>query len=203
MSQSWTDNTYQSDHVSGTDLQNMENNFGCLKTMFSGSSAPSGTVAGMPWYDTNKNLLKIRNNANDAWYGAFQWEPAGGGEPTTLFWIYSNSAIEGWVIDSSLTDRVLALKGGSQAYNVNGGNVGGTWQLPDHTLTTAEIPPHSHSIAIGWAYSAWVYLSGVHVLLGGVVLTGATGGGGAHNHGNTWRPYAAVGTLQYLDFPSV
>lgn len=33
----------------------------------SGSSAPSTTYANMMWYDTTNNILKMRNEANDAW----------------------------------------------------------------------------------------------------------------------------------------
>jgi len=63
MSQNWADNVYQSDHEGATDLQNMENNFACLKSMFSGASAPSNPVAGMPWFDTAQ---KVQSSATKA-----------------------------------------------------------------------------------------------------------------------------------------
>jgi len=66
-SQTWTDNTYQSDHTAATDLQAIENNFAALKTNFSGTSAPSGPSGLMWWADTANNLLKLRDEANNAW----------------------------------------------------------------------------------------------------------------------------------------
>lgn len=67
MAQNFTDDCFAGSHVGQTDLQNMENNFACLKSSFSGSSAPSNPVAGMFWYDTSAHILKLRNEANNAW----------------------------------------------------------------------------------------------------------------------------------------
>lgn len=67
MSQTYTDDCFASGHVAQTDMQNIENNFAALKSTFSGGSAPSNLVAGMWWYDTSANILKLRNEANDAW----------------------------------------------------------------------------------------------------------------------------------------
>lgn len=38
-----------------------------LVSLNSGATAPSATFANMPWYDTANNILKIRNEDNDAW----------------------------------------------------------------------------------------------------------------------------------------
>lgn len=73
MAQNWTDNVYQSDHVIATDMQNVENNFAAIKSCFSGASAPSNTVAGMWWYDTSNNILKIRNEANSDWLNVYDF----------------------------------------------------------------------------------------------------------------------------------
>lgn len=67
MAQNFTDDCFDASHVGQTDLGNIENNFACLKSSFSGTSAPSNPVAGMLWYDTTNNLLKLRNAANNAW----------------------------------------------------------------------------------------------------------------------------------------
>jgi len=57
-------------------------------------------------------------------------------------WFYQNTAPTGWVIDSTPADAILAVKGGSAAYNVNGGMAAGTWTHPTHTHTG---PSHTHT----------------------------------------------------------
>ncbi|MGA2823648.1 MAG: hypothetical protein ABSE72_08995 [Bacteroidales bacterium] len=135
-------------------------------------------------------------------------------------WVYRNTAPEGWAIDSSVTDVVLALKGGSQAYNANGGTQVGTWQQAGHSLSIAELAIHSHP---GDPHGHTFYVDEGGGTVGGTSSipmggqnaantdngstdsggtgssTGSTGSGAAHDHGNTWRPAAAVGTLQYLN----
>ena len=215
MGQTFTDDCYALTHSGNTDLTNMETNFATLKSMFSGGSAPSNNVAGMPWFDTTNKVLKIRNQANSSWLGVMY------GNSNNKIWMYSNTATDGWTVYSSLTDRVLAIKGGSQAYNVSGGNVAGTWTQPNHTLTASEIPDHSHNVNSGGAHAhdlvsdnagSTVQIcvqtapgtasgdnSGFVVSGGAHTHTTATDGGGdtAHSHGTTFRPAAAVGTLQY------
>ncbi len=67
MSQTYTDDCFAGGHVAQTDMTNIEANFAALKSAFSGTSTPSNTVAGMWWFDTTANILKLRNEANDAW----------------------------------------------------------------------------------------------------------------------------------------
>lgn len=75
MSQTYTDDCFASGHAGLTDLQNMENNFAALKSAFSGVSAPPNPVGGMWWLDTTTHILKLRNEANDAWLSF--WDMAG------------------------------------------------------------------------------------------------------------------------------
>jgi len=56
-------------------------------------------------------------------------------------WLYENTAPTGWSI-VAVTDRVLATKGGSNAYNTTGGTSAGTWTQPNHTHTG---PNHRHT----------------------------------------------------------
>ena len=211
MAQNWTDDTYAPGHVAQTDLQNMENNFQCLKSLFSGNTAPANAVAGMPWFDTAKKVLKVRDAGNLTWYGLMH------GDLNQKVWIYRDTAMDGWVVDTTPTDRVLAIKGGT--VYTTGGQLAGSWQLPDHVLDITEIPAHSHSGTTDTGYENIRILdtpgttgSGIDrvdnqynfttTYSGGhthTFTTGNTGGGAAHNHGNTFRPAAAVGTLQYLD----
>lgn len=221
MAQTWTDNTYQVDHVGATDLQNIENNFGTLKSLFSGAGSPAGAVAGMPWFDTTDKILKIRNQANSAWLGVMY------GNSATPIWMYVDAAPDGWAVSGALTDMVLAIKGGSQAYNVAGGNSGGTWTQPSHTLTIAELAAHTHGGNTGYYNTSHSHsFSGATPKYGSSGTDGSYGsrlGGGsrsstssvginsnganhrhtipsqgsdsAHNHGTTYRPAAAVGIL--------
>jgi len=112
-------------------------------------------------------------------------------------YLYENTAPTGWTI-VAVTDKVLAVKGGSDAYNVTGGNTGGTWTQPNHTLTIAEMPYHRHllSAVVSWSGGG----SGIAASSTGLsVHTGYTGGDGAHNHGTTYRPAAAVGIIVSKD----
>lgn len=68
MSQVWDVDTI----VPGTttpagDIVKITDAFEALRTLHSGSSAPTDTVAYMFWADTTTGLLKIRNAANSAW----------------------------------------------------------------------------------------------------------------------------------------
>ncbi len=124
-------------------------------------------------------------------------------------YFYQNTAPVGWTIDISVSDALIGVKGGVNAFNVAGGNLAGTWSqaghthtTADHTLTVAQIPSHTHAV---------YYIPNLVGIGGGPQPTsggsyfnsGATGGGGAHNHGstassgtaNTYRPYAAVGII--------
>lgn len=59
MSQNWEDDVYSSGGEVLVNMQDIEDNFACLKSCFSGASAPSVTlVAGMLWLDTTNKKLK-------------------------------------------------------------------------------------------------------------------------------------------------
>lgn len=217
MSQSWTDNVFQTDHQGQTDLQNMENNFACLKTLFSGTGAPSSMGACHPWFDTTQHVLKVRDDGDSAWLGLMH------GDTSQKIWVYRNTAMNGWAVDSSsATDRVLALKGGS-TYTTGAANAG-TWTQPNHTLSISELPAHDHGgdtgnesahthPITGGSFDEYGSQTGIcsdfgyNDGLGNTTGAGSShdhsissqGGGSAHNHGSTYRPAAAVGTLQYLD----
>lgn len=225
MGQTWTDNCFQSDHQGQTDLQDMEYNFACLKSMFEGAGQPSNPVPGMPWFDSTNKLPKVRNYANSAWLGIMA------ADASQKIWVYRNAAPDGWLIDATVTDCVIALKGGgaTNPYNVSGGQTAGTWQQPGHVLTQAELPSgdtssaqHIHQLK---SLCGTGGEEGSHVAA--YMEFGASGGynipewitsdpsyyststgdhahelGGsdtAHDHGSLYRPAAAVGTLQYMN----
>lgn len=199
MAQDWADSIPTAANNALSDITAIRNNFACLKGLFSGADAPSNPVAGMPWFHTAKIALKLRNNANDAWLGIMQ------ADASHKIWVYRNTAPDGWAIDSAVADRVLALKGGSGAYNVNGGTEAGSWTQPDGTLTVANLPAHDHGEGAGHTHGSFTANTGE--FFGAALPQSANvphthnsvGSGTAHNHGTSYRPYAAVGTLQYMD----
>lgn len=62
----------------------------------------------------------------------------------TKMWFYQDAAPTGWTIDATPADAMLAVKGGSNAFNANGGTQAGTWTQPNHTHTG---PSHDHTSA--------------------------------------------------------
>ncbi len=135
MSQTWVSDLYTTTTVIDTTMGNMEAMFATLRTNFSGSSAPAsvgGQNIGRNWYDTTKKLLKVRDSVDGAWRGLLA------GSASLKMWVYLNAAEEGWAIDAvSVTDRVLAFKGG--ATYVTGGANAGTW-----TITGMAVSAHNH-----------------------------------------------------------
>lgn len=64
MSQSYSSNCFSTANVIQDDMQNVENNFDALRSLFSGSTAPTTPDAGQWWYDTGSSMLKIRYNSS-------------------------------------------------------------------------------------------------------------------------------------------
>lgn len=127
----------------------------------------------------------------------------------TNCWFYQSKAPLGWTLLNNRGDRLLAV-GDSIPYNSSnggqtGGTLGGTWQQLDvggvanQGLTIAQIPAHAHTATIYYDSST---TSGSRRFSGtsdvgkfAVDSTALTGGSQAHNHGNNWRPSAAIGVL--------
>jgi len=65
------------------------------------------------------------------------------GDSNTILWMYLNTAPPGWKVLSTGADMVLAVAGGAQAYNVNGGNPDSvaTW-----TISAANESSHTHNV---------------------------------------------------------
>jgi len=82
MAQTYNDAVPASTRDALEDLTAIRNNFAALKSCFSGATAPPNPVAGMWWYDTTANMLKIRNEANDAWLNVYDF--ANGRAPLAL-----------------------------------------------------------------------------------------------------------------------
>ena len=117
-------------------------------------------------------------------------------------YLYENTAPTGWSI-ASVTDKVLAVKSSTpgDVYYVNGGTQAGTWTQPDHTLLTAEMPAHTHMQNRSSRYGDGGSDGNIYLMHDNRTsdandkATDSTGGDTAHNHGTTYRPYAAVGII--------
>ena len=75
MSQSYSSNCFSTANVIETDMQNIENNFDALRSMFSGSSAPTSPDNGQLWYDTGSSVIKLRYNSS--WINVFNCSTQG------------------------------------------------------------------------------------------------------------------------------
>jgi len=142
----WTKNCFEGGHTGQIDLQNMENNFACLRSLFSGPSQPADTIPGMPWFDTTNKLLKHRNYSDSTWRGILA------GSASLKIWVMLVDAEDGWTVDDTYKDQLLALKSDSGVYSVVGGNKG-TWTQPNHTHTGPNHvhsgPNHTHPLHLG------------------------------------------------------
>lgn len=73
--------------------------------------------------------------------GGLQSFPSG-----TKMWFYQNTAPTGWTIDATPADALLAVKGGTAAFNVNGGTQAGIWVQPNHYHSINDVAAHGHTI---------------------------------------------------------
>jgi len=233
MSQNWTEDPYEPSYEIAFTMLATENNFKCLRSNFAGSGLPPSPTAGQLYFETTSKEYQF--------YDGSTWNDLASnyirGDSSLKLWVYSNTAIPGWIIDSSVYDVVLAFKGGTQAYNVNGGVVAGTWDgagfVHNHAWWYSkyqECPPTEQSAKtftkdgvlqdindyIDWG--SCMYPGGRAIktdeveaynkYLSGVTLTADEPtyqeymnytSESLHDGANSYRPAAAVGTMQYPD----
>ena len=140
MAQTYNDAVPASTRDALSDLTAMRNNFAALKSCFSGASAPSNPVAGMWWYDTTANMLKIRNEANNAWLDVYDF--ANARAPLAL----------------GLARTVVAGTGISVSGNFNSGNVTvgisaggvGSTQLANGGVSPGKLANYSAGNYVEW-----------------------------------------------------
>jgi hypothetical protein len=137
MSQVFTDDCYGSAHTATTDLQAFEDNFAALKSAFSGATEPANTVAGMWWFDTTANILKLRNEANNAWQSV--WDFANNKPVITNL----SNEITGAMISSAIKDAAAATPSlrtlGTGATQACAGNDSRLGAPADLSITTAKL----------------------------------------------------------------
>jgi hypothetical protein len=198
MSQIYTINCFDANNAVQSDMQAIENNFETLRTLFSGSGSPANPIAGMPWaHPGGVNGLRMRDVANAAWLAVLV------GDADYKVWLYRNDAAPGMQIDTTVSDRVLAIKGGTQAYNVAGGTGAGSWTITGLSNSTAGAHAHTGSgttstVSQTSAYASALTQNGANVHNHTYSFTTSYDNAHTHNiaHAGTSRPAAAVGTLQ-------
>jgi len=162
-----------------------------------GTSEPTTKAAGSLWFDTSgAGVLKVRNKANSAYDSVDTVAtalPAG----VILLWSGSIGSIpSGWALcdgtgtTPDLRDRFIVGAGTGGSYAVDA--TGGSTTSGAHTLTTSEMPAHTHSVLIRGFSGAHSAGSGQYSDEGGSQNSGSTGGGSAHSHAATLPPYYAL-----------
>lgn len=70
MAQNWLDDCFSNAHTVETDMAQIENNFGCLKSLFSGSSAPANPVSYQLWANSSNSIIYYRGTGS-SWEGLY------------------------------------------------------------------------------------------------------------------------------------
>lgn len=130
MAQNYDDNAPAWGNPTDSDVAKIKNNFEALKSTFSGASQPPNPVAGMWWYDTTAHILKVRNEANNAWQSV---------------WDFANN--KPIIANNTLADFNAALKSpaaGTEGFRKLGTGAtdamaGNTPLVPDGSVTLAKL----------------------------------------------------------------
>jgi len=203
MAQNFTDDCFDASHVGQTDLGNIENNFACLKSSFSGTSAPSNPVAGMLWYDTTNNLLKLRNAANNAWLEIYDF----GNDRVAAGKVGTDSLASGAVTDAKVTSvggsKITA--GSIPSGKFQAGAIAGA-DIADGTVTRAKIGAYTagNYFIIG-SDSEHATMAASYTKVKEIVVTrtgtlrvsfALAAGAGINAYGRVYRNGVAVGTAR-------
>ena len=161
---------------------------------------------------TDGQVLTVDSN------GEAGFADAGGGFPSgTVMLFAQTSAPTGWTKSTTHNNKALRVvsgsvgSGGNQTFNTifadrsltaNAANTTTTGTVGSHTLTTSEMPSHSH--VVPGASSSNLNYGPIRNLVGrqmsyNSVNTNSTGGGGSHSHGFTGSAHNHSITVSNLD----
>ena len=168
----------------------INNNLAALFSDSSGNGAPTVTVAFQDWIDTSgaDAVWKKRNAANNAWLTVATFLGSGlslgGFAPGTVMLFVQTAAPTGWTKSTTHDNKALRVVSGSVT---TGGTQGFTAVLNGtvgaHTLSTAEMPSHTHTYSAANSGSGTpVRAAHTGVAQATTPSTNATGGGGSHTH---------------------
>ena len=111
-----------------------------------GTSAPSTTYANMFWYDTNNNILKMRNEANSAWIDV----------------VYMNQSTG---VTSILDNTPVVTSGGSVA-GLIGDQLSSTWNTGTGTteslISPAKLKGAVDNLTVSSPIKAWANINGAN-----------------------------------------
>lgn len=127
--------------------------------------------------------------------------------PSALFggtWVaWGSGRVPVGVNTSDSSFNTVEKTGGaaSHSYTPSGTNSGGAVQ--NHTLTVAEIPSHTHQYTLGSRARVSTQIESLfgtaYTFPAPEIATGATGGGGSHNHGFTQPTFSGTpATMSHL-----
>ena len=170
-----------------------------LNGVHTGAVAPTSTSAGQLWFDTSgTGVLKVRDKADSAydnvdttstalpagvitlWYGSIASIPSG--------WALCDGSVAGSITTPDLRDSFIIGAGTGATYAVDAtaamGNTGSYagHNTGAHTLTTSEIPAHTHTVLIRGFTGAHSSGSQDYTDEYTTQNSGSTGGGGTHEH---------------------
>jgi len=170
-----------------------------INGVHTGTSAPSPTSSGQLWFDTSgTGDLKVRNKADSAfasvdttstalptgiislWYGSIASIPSG--------WVLCDGVYAG---TPDLRDKFVIGAGTGATYAVGANDTMGNTGA--HTLTTAEMPSHTHRYdSRGFTKADPGAGSQDFSDEQTDRATTSTGGGGSHSHTGSLPPYYAL-----------
>ena len=131
MSQSYSSNCFSTANVIETDMQNVENNFDALRSLFSGSSAPTSPDAGQLWYDTGSSSVKIRYNSSWVEWWDMDGQCVAAGKVKT-------ASLAAGALTADTTGRAKMADGYVVTAKIGDGQVTSA-KIPDGEITRAKI----------------------------------------------------------------
>jgi len=164
------------------------------------AAAAGSTTYTLPTADGANNQVLSTNGS-----GTLSWATAGGSSfPSgTLMLFQQTSAPTGWTKQTTHDNKALrvvsgsASSGGSVNFTTAFASQGVSGTVGSTTLTTAQIPSHSHVIAVTNEGGDGGNPTFVGVAGATPVSSGDTGGGGSHNH--TFSGTAINLAVSYVD----
>ena len=146
MSQSYSSNCFSTANVIETDMQNVENNFDALRSLFSGSSAPTSPDAGQLWYDTGSSSVKIRYNSSWVEWWDMDGQCVAAGQVKTASLadgaLTADAAGRGKMADGYITNAKVSDVDGSK---INANSVTGD-RLQNNVITPSKLSAGSGTL---------------------------------------------------------